>query len=59
MECFIVNEKSAGSPARAERGILGVVYGVFGTIQALFVVGQPLCDVGVPSQALITLLRDI
>ena len=32
-----------GSPDRAWRAILGVILGVFWSIQAVFVVGEPLC----------------
>ena len=48
-------------PDRAERAILRVIFArrIFGQIQALLVVGDPLCDVGTPSSALITLLRVI
>ena len=40
---------AVGSPDRAERAILGMILGVFWSIQATFVVGEPLCDVGIPS----------
>ena len=38
------------APDRAERAILGVIgLGIVLPIQAVFVVGEPLCDVGTPS----------
>ena len=40
----------AGSPDRAEHAILGMmILSVFWPIQAAFVVGEPLCVVGIPS----------
>ena len=43
--------------ARAKRDILGMILDVFWPIKAAFVVGEPLCDVAIPSRDLITLLR--
>ena len=40
---------AAGPPDRAERDIFGMFLGVFWPIQATFVVGEPLSDVGIPS----------
>ena len=37
------------SPDRAERDVLCMILGVFWPIQATFVAGEPLCDVGIPS----------
>ena len=49
IEWLVTDVKAAGSPARAERAILGMILDVFVTIQAIFVIGEPLCDVGTPS----------
>ena len=46
---FVVNVTAVGSPDRAERAIFWVSLGIFWPIQALFVVGEPLCGVGTPS----------
>ena len=40
---------SVGSSDRAECDIFGGDFGDFWPIQATFVVGEPLCDVGIPS----------
>ena len=45
---LVANVTSVGSPARAERHILGTIFGVFWSIQAAFVVGEPICDIGTP-----------
>ena len=37
------------SPDRAEPDILGIILSIIWPIQAAFVVGVPLCDVGIPS----------
>ena len=37
------------SPVRAKRDIFGTILDVFWPIQAAFVLGEPLCDVGIPS----------
>ena len=34
---------------RAAPTFLGMILSIFRTIQAAFVVGEPLCDVGIPS----------
>ena len=46
-EWLVANVLSVGSPDRAERDILGVILGVFWPVQATFVGGEPLCDVGI------------
>ena len=56
---IVADVTPVGSSDRAEHAILGVILGVFLPIQATFVVGEPLCDVGISSWALITLLRVI
>ena len=48
IEWFVTDETAVGSPNRAERAILGVILGVFWSIQAVFVVREPLYDVGIP-----------
>ena len=55
---LIVNVTSVGSPD-TEGEMLGVSLDGFWPIQDTFVTGEPLCDVGIPSEALITLLRII
>ena len=51
---------AVGAPDRAECAILGVILAVFfWSIQATFVIGDPLCDVGSPLRALISLLMVI
>ena len=53
MELLVADATAVGSPDIAERDILEVVLAgrCFGhaSIQAVFVVGEPLCDVGTPS----------
>ena len=50
IELSVTNATAVGSPDRAERAILGVMLVPrFGPIQAIFVVGEPLCDAGAPS----------
>ena len=49
IEWLVANKTSAGSATRAERDILGLIFGVFWTIQTTFVVTEQLFDVGVPS----------
>ena len=49
IEGLIADMTSVGSPARAERDILGVILDVLWPIQSAFVARVPLCDVGVPS----------
>ena len=58
IESLIANETSVGSLARAQSDMFGVIL-TFWPIQATFVAKEPLCDLGIPSRALITLLRVI
>ena len=54
----MIDVTAVGSPERAEHDIYGMTFGVFGQlVQAAFVVKGPLCDLGIPSLALIALLR--
>ena len=46
---LIADITAVESPERAERAILGVILGVFWSVQAIFVVRKPLCGVGTPS----------
>ena len=48
---LIADVTAVGSPDIAERAILGQILAgaLFWPIQAVFVVGGPLCDVGTPS----------
>ena len=58
---MVVGATPAGSPARAKcdiRIMYGGDFGLLWPIQAAIVVGEPLCDLGIPSWALITLLRN-
>ena len=50
-EWFVANVTAVGSPDRAKHAILGVILAgrVFGQIQDIFVVAEPLCDVGTSS----------
>ena len=55
-EWLVANVTSLGSPARAKHDIFGMILDIFWSIQANFVVrGEPLCDLGIPSWALISL----
>ena len=38
-----------GSPDREESAILGLIFGFFLPIQAIFVIRESLCDSGTPS----------
>ena len=49
IEWLVTDVTAVESPERAERAILEVLLGVFWLIQAVFVVGEPLCGVGPPS----------
>ena len=49
IEYLIANETSVGSPAKVERDIFWMIYGVCWPVQAAIVVGEPLCDVGISS----------
>ena len=54
IEWLVDDVTAVGSPNGAERAIWGVILGVFWSIQAIFVVEEPLCDVRVPTCALTT-----
>ena len=47
-EELVADVKPDRSPDRAECDILGMLLDGFWPIQAAFVVGEPLCDVGIP-----------
>ena len=49
IEWLVTNATAVRSPDRAERAILNVMLGVFLPTQAVFVVGEPLCDIGTQS----------
>ena len=50
LQWLVTNVTPFGSPDRAERAILEVIWrGVFLPIQAVFVVEELFCDVGNPS----------
>ena len=59
IEWLSTDVTAVGSPDRAEHAIFESDFGwaFCWTIQAIFVVGEPLCDVRTP--ALVTLLRVI
>ena len=50
-EWLISDVMAVGSPDRTKRAILGMIFArcFFWSIQATFVVGEPLCDLGTPS----------
>ena len=48
-ELLLANETPVGSPDRAKPDILGMILNVFWPIQAVWVEGEPLCAVGIPS----------
>ena len=48
IEWLVTDVTAVGSPDRAERAILGLLLVVFWSIQAVFVVEEPLYDVGTP-----------
>ena len=51
---------AVGSRDRVERAILGMILaGRFWSFRAIIVAGEPLCDVGFPFRALVTLIRVI
>ena len=50
-EWLVANMTPVGAPDRAEPDILGMILGSFWPIQAIFVVGEPLCDVEIPAWA--------
>ena len=45
---LVANVTAVESPARAKRDILGMILDGFPPIQADFVVGEPVCGVGIP-----------
>ena len=45
-DSLVINVTAVGSPDRAKPAILGVIFGIFWPVQATFVAGEPLCDVG-------------
>ena len=47
-EWLVVDVTSVVTPDRAKRGILEMILVLFWPIQARFVLGEPLCDVGLP-----------
>ena len=49
IEWLVANVTPVESPDRAERDLLGMLLDVFWPIQATVMVGQPLCDIGIPS----------
>ena len=50
IEWLVTDVTPVGSPDRAERDILGMIFDVFQPIQAAIVVGrEPLCDMRIPS----------
>ena len=51
IEWLVANVTPVGFLHRAERDILGMILGSFLPIQAIFVVGEPLCDVEIPAWA--------
>ena len=48
-EWLVAKITHVGSPDRAECAILGNILDVVWPIQAVSVIGEPLCDVGPPS----------
>ena len=50
MESLVADITAVESPGRAECAILGVIFGwaLFWLIQYVFVIREPLCDVGTP-----------
>ena len=59
IEWLVTNLTSVESPDRAKRDILGTFLNIFLLVQAVIVTGEPLCGMGIPSRALVTLLRAI
>ena len=49
IEWLVADVAPVVSPDRAERDILEMILDVYWPIQATFVVGESLCDVGLPS----------
>ena len=48
IEWLVTDVTVVGSSARARHDMFSDDFGFFWTIQATFVVGEPLCDVGNP-----------
>ena len=59
IECLIADVTSVGSLARLKHTILGMILNIFWLLQPAIAVGQPHCDLGTLSWALITLIRVI
>ena len=49
IDWLVANVTSAMSPARAEHDIVRMIVDLCWSIQDAFVVGEPVCDVGIPS----------
>ena len=49
---LVTDVTPVGSPDRAERAILVMIFGIFWADSGPFVIGEPLCDVESPSRAL-------
>ena len=51
IEWLVTDVTAVGSPGRAEHAVLGGILAgrVFGQIQDIFLVAEPLCDVGTSS----------
>ena len=49
IEWLVTDVTAVGSPDRAGRAILGVILAVFLSTWATLVVGEPFCDLGIPS----------
>ena len=49
LEWLVANVKPVGSPDKAEHAVLGIILSVLWPIQAILLIGGPLCDVGTPS----------
>ena len=49
IEWSVTSVTAAGSPVRAGSEKYWVILGILRPIQAAIVVGEPLCDLGIPS----------
>ena len=56
-EWLVTNVTAIGFPASAESELFWVILDLFWLIRAAFVVGEPLCELEMPSLGLKTLLR--
>ena len=56
---LIANVTPVGSPAKVKHNILGMILGVFLSIQAAFVDREQLCDVKIPFCVLIHFLSRV